>query len=217
MGSTKFIQCSGLCSSNSLLLNQTTKLGKRGVVGRAGRWCLFWTCAWNNLLFFCCDLGINAQTGGFKTHGREKPTDACGKAGIASRVSTLEESKRWGLAFCPCSGYSLSVVVGDIRELLPPGPVHGIFEPLKRNSHGHSMHKCKRWRAFFPVSTLRHGWCSPRSAARSGGKLPPFCPAPLTQGTAPSQAAEPPEQPLSHSPSPPLAPQVLSFSHFPFL
>lgn len=74
----------------------------------------------------------------------QQQEDARGKIGIASRVRALGEGRRCGLALCPCTEHSLSVVVGDVRKLLPPGPVHRIFEPLKRNSDGQSPCKC-RW------------------------------------------------------------------------
>lgn len=88
------------------------------------------------------------------------------KTGIASRVRALGEGRRCGLVFRPRAEHSLSVVVGDIRKLLPPGPVHRIFEPLERTRDGKSKYKC-RWRtAFLSPSALRHGWRGPTSRLR---------------------------------------------------
>lgn len=119
----------------------------RGVLwGKRGGDVLIWMCACNNLLLFYCYLGINTWTGRFK-HMPEKSQQqegACGKTGTASRTRAPGESRRYRLAFCPHTEHSLSVVVGDICKLLPPGPVHRIFEPLKRNSDIQSLCKC-RW------------------------------------------------------------------------
>lgn len=75
---------------------------------------------------------------------RKRQEDAYGKPGIASSMRALGKGKRCEVAFCPHSQHSLPVVVGDICKLLPPGPVHRIFEPLKRNNNGQFLCKC-RW------------------------------------------------------------------------
>lgn len=72
-------------------------------------------------------------------------------------MRALKEGRRCGLTFCPCTEHSLFVVVGNICKLLPPGPIHRVFESLRRNSNGQSLYKCKQWTTFLSLSSLSMG------------------------------------------------------------
>lgn len=106
-------------------------------MGKEDRQCSQLACACNNLLMFFCNLRINAWTGRFK-HTKKKSQqrqDSRERKQGSQQGQNPIEGRRHGFAFCLHIEHSLSVVVSNVCKLLSPGPVHRIFESLKRNSN----------------------------------------------------------------------------------